>query len=125
MFGRKRKQIAVSPQIRSVKNARLSMPGTISNEKNIQNEKRKLVKSKKDKNPSKVIANSESLLETSNGFHDLEDVETWVCAVCQCYDPIFTSPVKNFKQAEDLMTTEWIGKSKSYFKIMPLEGDHL
>merc|ERR1711874_485554 len=44
-----------------------------------------------------------------DGHHDLEDEETWVCAVCQCYDPIITPPsAKNGKQAE-AMTTEWIG----------------
>jgi len=40
----------------------------------------------------------------STGFHDLEDVETWVCAICKCYDPVITSPIK-----DDLATTEWIG----------------
>ena len=36
-------------------------------------------------------------------------VETMVCGVCKCYDPIITTPVKNPKQAEAMMTTEWIG----------------
>ena len=36
-------------------------------------------------------------------------VETMACRVCKCYDPIITTPVKNPKQAEAMMTTEWIG----------------
>ena len=45
--------------------------------------------------------------EEPTGFHDYEDVETWVCAICQCYDPVITSPVKPGNP--DIMTTEWIG----------------
>merc|ERR1719215_2614636 len=47
--------------------------------------------------------------EPTSGFHDLDDVETWVCAICQCYDPVITSPIKNPQQSALLMTTEWIG----------------
>ncbi len=64
-------------------------------------------KSKKQK-VKKGDSSLNSDLETS-GFHDLEDVETWVCAICQCYDPIITSPVKNPQQNALLVTTEWIG----------------
>ena len=36
------------------------------------------------------------------GNHDMENVETWVCAICGRYDPVLTG-------AGDTNTTEWIG----------------
>lgn len=60
---------------------------------------------KKKKNKKKKAVSADEDPESS-GFHDLEDVETWVCAICQCYDPIITSPLKGNQM---LMTTEWIG----------------
>lgn len=35
-----------------------------------------------------------------SGYHDMTRAETWVCAICKCYDP----PAK-----ESTPTTEWIG----------------
>jgi len=115
--GRKRKQdTTVSPPKIPVKAARVSTPGTTPKTESKQNDKKSSLKSKKVKNPSKsgkknapTTAESDDPHNTSTGYHDLEDVETWVCAVCQCYDPIITTPVKNNKQAEAMMTTEWIG----------------
>jgi len=116
--GRKRKETTeVSTSKIPVKVTRVSTPGTTPKAENKQNEKKSSIKqSKKVKNPSKsgkkvapTAAEIDDPLNTSTGFHDLEDVETWVCAVCQCYDPIITTPVKNNKQAEAMMTTEWIG----------------
>jgi len=117
--GRKRKETTETPSKTPVKASRVSTPGTTTTPKseNKQNEKKSSIKSKKIKNPSKsskkAASNAEIEIDdphnTSTGFHDLEDVETWVCAVCQCYDPVITTPVKNNKQAEAMMTTEWIG----------------
>ena len=40
------------------------------------------------------------------GYHDMSDVETWVCAICKCYDP----PVDAGQDGEGSGdTTEWIG----------------
>jgi len=40
------------------------------------------------------------------GYHDMENVETWVCAICEKYDPVL--PVRT--SPEDIPpTTEWIG----------------
>ncbi len=44
----------------------------------------------------------------STGFHDMENVETWVCAICGCYDPILSSPLKA-AIPEAGATTDWIG----------------
>jgi len=119
--GRKRKQTIVTPPKVPAKAARVSTPGSTPNATNKKPEKNSEKKSnKKVKKPSKTkkanaaneptaTADGDDPLNTSTGYHDLEDVETWVCAVCQCYDPIITTPVKNSKQAEAMMTTEWIG----------------
>ena len=37
-----------------------------------------------------------------SGFHDISRKDTWVCAICECYDP----PVED---SAVLPTTEWIG----------------
>jgi len=42
------------------------------------------------------------LKREDTGNHDMENVETWVCAICGRYDPILTG-------AGDTNTTEWIG----------------
>jgi len=60
---------------------------------------------KKKKKKSIASANPEPV--PTSGFHDLEDVETWVCAICKCYDPVISSPIKGSQQ--ELATTEWIG----------------
>ena len=40
------------------------------------------------------------------GYHDMSNVETWVCAICKCYDP----PVDAGQDGEGSGdTTEWIG----------------
>ena len=40
------------------------------------------------------------------GYHDMTNVETWVCAICKCYDP----PVDAGQDGEGSGdTTEWIG----------------
>jgi len=127
--GRKRKQTVSPPKI-PAKVARVSTPGTtpkatskkqqLAEKKTIASTKKQQLsnkKSVKNNNPSSKssIAATDALgdandpLNTSTGYHDLEDVETWVCGVCKCYDPIITTPVKNPKQAEAMMTTEWIG----------------
>ena len=63
-------------------------------------------KSKKGRNSLNLnISLPEEVQEEPTGFHDLDDVETWVCAICQCYDPV----IKNPRDKELLMTTEWIG----------------
>lgn len=62
---------------------------------------------KRSKKNNSGPLDTSSAAETS-GFHDLEDVETWVCAICQCYDPIITSPLKG-PGSDILATTEWIG----------------
>jgi len=41
----------------------------------------------------------------TGGYHDMENVETWVCAICEKYDPVFPSTMN----PEDHPTTEWIG----------------
>ena len=94
---RKRKQEAIEPvQQSNSKVAKVVPPGG-----------RK--KAKRGRPPAHhTITEPQEDLDTSTGFHDLEDVETWVCAICQCYDPVLTSPIKN-PQQELLMTTEWIG----------------
>ncbi|CAB4059639.1 unnamed protein product [Lepeophtheirus salmonis] len=49
-----------------------------------------------------VMANSsESEATKPTGFHDMMNVETWICAICEEYDP-------NIANA-DQSTTEWIG----------------
>ena len=95
------------------KKQQLAEKKTIASTKKQQSNK----KSVKNNNPSSkssiaaaaALADANDPLNTSTGYHDLEDVETWVCGVCKCYDPIITTPVKNPKQAEAMMTTEWIG----------------
>jgi len=126
--GRKRKQTVPPPKI-PAKVARVSTPGTtpkatskkqqLAEKKTIASTKKQQSnkKSVKNNNPSSkssiaaaaALADANDPLNTSTGYHDLEDVETWVCGVCKCYDPIITTPVKNPKQAEAMMTTEWIG----------------
>lgn len=126
--GRKRKQTVSPPKI-PAKVARVSTPGTtpkatskkqqLAEKKTIASTKKQQSvnkKSVKNNNPSSkssiaaaALADADDPLNTSTGYHDLEDVETWVCGVCKCYDPIITTPVKNPKQAEAMMTTEWIG----------------
>jgi len=61
-------------------------------------------KKKRKSQPNDSANDSGNVSVASTGFHDLEDVETWVCAICKCYDPVITSPIK-----DDLATTEWIG----------------
>jgi len=121
--GRKRKQTVPPPNV-PAKVARVSTPGTttpkatskkqqLAEKKTTASTKKQQSnkKSVKNNNPSSKssIAAADDPLNTSTGYHDLEDVETWVCGVCKCYDPIITTPVKNPKQAEAMMTTEWIG----------------
>ena len=62
-------------------------------------------KSSKKSKSKKTNAEVSEKLDESSGYHDFEDVETWVCAICQCYDPIITSPIKSHIPE----TTEWIG----------------
>ena len=38
------------------------------------------------------------------GYHDMSNVETWVCAICQCYDPVDAGQDQGSGD-----TTEWIG----------------
>ena len=85
---RKRNSIGDTP-----KAAKLAKPNTSTSKKG-----------KKSKNKgNQQIEPVDSELEIS-GFHDFEDVETWVCAICQCYDP----PVDPNNPLA-VMTTEWIG----------------
>ena len=39
-----------------------------------------------------------------SGYHDMSNVETWVCAICQCYDPADAGQDPGSGD-----TTEWIG----------------
>ena len=39
------------------------------------------------------------------GYHDMSNVETWVCAICKCYDPVDAG--HDMEGTGD--TTEWIG----------------
>ena len=39
------------------------------------------------------------------GYHDMSNVETWVCAICKCYDPVDAG--QDMEGSGD--TTEWIG----------------
>lgn len=39
-----------------------------------------------------------------SGYHDMSNVETWVCAICHLYDPATSDTVEGSGD-----TTEWIG----------------
>lgn len=41
------------------------------------------------------------------GFHDMTNVETWVCAICQQYDPPIS--ISASASSDNKATTEWIG----------------
>ena len=94
---RKRDSIGDTP-----KASKLAKPNNSASSKG----RGKKSKNKGNHRNSAVVGGSNETLDESSGFHDFEDVETWVCAICQCYDPVITSPIKS----QDLqMTTEWIG----------------
>ncbi len=40
-----------------------------------------------------------------SGYHDLSDVETWVCAICKKYDPVLPKGADPTKA----VNTEWVG----------------
>lgn len=97
---RRRESVEETPPV-APKNAKIETPDNTP--------QRKPGRKKKKKN-EEVTNNITNVAPTSSGFHDLEDVETWVCAICKCYDPVITSPIKNPKgTGQDQSTTEWIG----------------
>ena len=53
---------------------------------------------------SKVTDSKAAATDIPSGYHDMSNVETWVCAICHLYDPA-TSDVG--EGSGD--TTEWIG----------------
>jgi len=58
--------------------------------------------------PSSARQSTSSMQEHSSplltGYHDMSNVETWVCAICQCYDPVDAGHDQGSGD-----TTEWIG----------------
>jgi len=55
-------------------------------------------------NAAKAVEEPPGLL---SGYHDMSNVETWVCAICHLYDPATDEPGGGDDGSGD--TTEWIG----------------
>ena len=47
-------------------------------------------------------SNSSTAPQSTSGFHDMANVETWKCAICKQYDPVLPAGVEPSK-------TEWVG----------------